>query len=298
MHEFNHASLQFGANNWDAVYQRLLRLIVTDGDPIPVRGGDFMTRSLLHTTLTLDPSIDFPFTRLRQLPFDWLTREVLFDLGFTTNINALGPARVFWEPWADERGEGGASVYCRAIRRWPPSKPRSEVPNERLVCGQTVDQFQMVINALRNDRTTRRAVLMLHNPTARGVAQPTCHVGFHFLPRGNVLNLTVYGRSQDAALGLAYDAPRFCLFLQLAAQLTGFRVGKVFLPISDLHVYEEQMPQVEELLSRSVQSDLCHATISHQATLDNIHRADFALHGYNPLPPLRIPCPTAIPSDD
>ena len=111
MHILNIGTKSIAAGSWDALYSRYLQEILEHGDTFVGRNGE--TKSLFGTSCMVDLQHGFPLTRLRKMPVTNLFREFLFDIGFSQNVDALGPARHFWDFLADEEGNLGASAYNR-----------------------------------------------------------------------------------------------------------------------------------------------------------------------------------------
>ena len=308
---FTHQGNVAEFDNWDDGYQKLLAHTLSQGALHRYRQGS--AYSLFGATLDIDQHTDFPVLRLRDMqPGQKIWPELIANLGFSTNINDYADGiRPHWQPYVDERGEGGASLYARAFRKWPQSAQKVAVPNEQLVTHKPVDQIARLIKKLRHKAWTPEAltsdgweepqacgvepttndrqsgVLVLHNPTAYNVAQPTCHTVMHFTVAGDgtTLNMFVAGRSQDAIVGLPGDLPRFCALHQLIAIQTGYDVGRFCMTLSDLHVYECQLPMALRLM-HIPPAQPCHlffdTNVKSLECLSKLQLDDFYLRGYDP----------------
>lgn len=113
---------------------------------------------------------------------------------------------------------------------------------------RTVDQLKEVINLLREEPDTRRAVICLWDPRvdtgsiarASGGKDIPCNDLIMFKLRNGVLNMTVCCRSNDALLG-AYgaNAVQFGVLLEFVAGAIGAEIG-YYRQLSDsFHVYDE-----------------------------------------------------------
>lgn len=110
------------------------------------------------------------------------------------------------------------------------------------------DQLKVLIDLLRRDPTTRRAVLTMWSPLGDLVAaeggaysaldQP-CNTQAYLDLRGDVLNMTVTCRSNDAVWG-AYgaNAVHFSFLLEYVAMHVGVPVGEYRQFSNNLHIYK------------------------------------------------------------
>lgn len=270
---------------WDSLYARYLKEIMEFGDTFVGRNGE--TKSTFGSSITVDLKYGFPLTRLRKMPQKNLFREMLFDIGFTQNVEALGPAKHFWDFLADENGELGASAYNRQWRMWPPSIPEAAVPNEHLT-NVEVDQLQMVIQKLRDTPNTRHGTVITSNPTAINPGCPPCHLAMQFMPRPDgTLDMMVPARSNDMVVGFPLDIARYAIITEVIARATGFEVGRVFMPSANSHIYENCYDLANELITRETRRE-CKLVISdewnHQAEkpLEELRLEHFSIESYEP----------------
>lgn len=285
---FNGKSIISG--NWDRIYANYLRALMEAGDVFEGRNGE--TRAGFGCSVRVDLREGFPLTRLRKLPWKNICREFLFDIGFNTNVEALGPAKHFWDFLADENGELGASAYCRQWRQWPASAPGTEFPNETLVTDRSVDQLKDVIVKLIESPNSRHGTVITHNPTAVNPACPPCHIGMQFMPaKDGWLDLMVPARSNDMVVGFPLDIARYAIMLKVVAALTKKTARFVYMPSANSHIYENCYHLVEVMLKRSWK-DECRVTLSHdwliKPSLKSLKEDDFILHDYEPHEAIKV----------
>jgi thymidylate synthase len=289
MHVLYNDGISIPSHNWDVIYANYLKMILQHGDDFTGRNG--LTRSLFGASVIVDLRQGFPLTRLRKMPWKNLVREFLFDIGFDGNVEALGSARHFWDFLADENGELGASAYNRQWRRWPQSRLGVEVPNETLEHAIQIDQLKNVITLLRHDPGSRQGTVITHNPTAIRPACPPCHLAMQFTPRqrDGSLDLMVPARSNDMIVGFPLDIARYALMLEVVAAATGFNVGRVFMPSSNSHIYENCFEIAEELISRTPRPE-CVVNLPHSILdIDKLREDEFEIFNYvNPHPAIKV----------
>ena len=127
------------------------------------------------------------------------------------------------------------------------------------------------------DRARRRIILSLWNPAqVPAMALPPCHTFsfFDLEPPGRfddaacdtfedfeawrkdtldgrwTLNLHLCARSIDAVKGLPFNIASYALLCHIMAAVTDTRPGTLTITFNDVHVYDNQFPDVEEQLRR------------------------------------------------
>lgn len=288
MHIVTFNDHQFYSESWDEVYRNYLTELLRGGDEFVGRNG--LTKSLFGCSVTVDLKLGFPLTRLRKMPMKNLFREFLFDIGFSQNVEALGPAKHFWDFLADENGELGASAYNRQWRSWPASLPGSEVPNEQLITTGTLDQLQMVIERLRETPNSRHGTVITHNPTAVSPGCPPCHPMLQWMPRPDgSLDLMVVARSNDMVVGFPLDIARYAIMTHVMARAVGMTVGRVFMPSSNSHIYENCFEAAMAMTKLTPRPE-CQLSLSDEwdKNLDTLELDMFSVENYDPYPSIPI----------
>lgn len=287
-HVLNFDGVSTVSENWDYIYGEYLDRLVTDGEVFDGRNGE--TRCMFGASVRVDLRVGFPLTRLRKMPWKNLCREMLFDIGFNTNVEALGPAKHFWDFLADEDGELGASAYCRQWRQWPPSAPGMEMPNELLHTDRSVDQLNEVVVKLLESPNTRQATVITHNPTAINPACPPCHIAMQFMPsKDGWLDVMVPARSNDMVVGFPLDIARYALILKVIAAKVGKTARYVYMPSANSHVYENCYDLVEEMLRRDPRQECqMHFDTAWDRSFRGLEVDHFILEEYDPHPAIKV----------
>ena len=105
-----------------------------------------------------------------------------------------------------------------------------------------VDQLSVVVNELRRDPDSRRAVMTFHNPVFDRVAtnDRPCNIAFAFKLRHNRLYMTTFNRSNDAVLGLTFtNIVQFTTLQEVVATALGVELGPYTHWSDSLHLYED-----------------------------------------------------------
>ncbi|AUC24859.1 thymidylate synthase [Streptococcus uberis] len=101
------------------------------------------------------------------------------------------------------------------------------------------------------------------------------------------LDATLVQRSNDMLVAHHINAMQYVAFQMMIAKHFGWKLGKFFYFVNNLHIYDNQFPQAEELLKRE-ESD-CHPqlvlNVPDGTNFFDIRPEDFELLDYNPVKP-------------
>lgn len=110
------------------------------------------------------------------------------------------------------------------------------------------EQLVQVIHQLKQDPTTRQAMLQIWRPSDLShVGDKPCTIVQQFLIRQGTLELHTYMRSQDVWLGLATDCFVFTQLQESVARFLGLHVGKYVHHVGSFHAYERDFEKIENL---------------------------------------------------
>ncbi|MFF7777058.1 thymidylate synthase [Streptomyces tanashiensis] len=115
----------------------------------------------------------------------------------------------------------------------------------------TVDQLSRVVEILKEDPDSRRAVIQLYDPArdAAGHKDVPCTLGFRFYLRDGRLHMSTTMRGQDVWIGMPYDLFFYTILHELVAGWLGVELGDFHHHVGSLHIYEEHLARAEELTS-------------------------------------------------
>lgn len=113
-----------------------------------------------------------------------------------------------------------------------------------------VDQLPYVIDSLRQDITTRRALISIWRESSK--FDPSCTISLHFLHRFNELQLIVHMRSSDVWMGLPYDMFSFGMVLAHVAITMRLKIGQVTIMAGSQHLYKGNLQHMELALRPGV----------------------------------------------
>lgn len=112
-------------------------------------------------------------------------------------------------------------------------------------------QMQPMIDRLETDRSTRRAVVSIWNPSldtfTEGLHDYPCTISLNFHIRKNFIHMTTHMRSNDAWLGWPYDVFQFTELQQTISNITGFYLGTYTHLVDSMHLYQPNLQMVDAI---------------------------------------------------
>jgi len=218
-------------------YLDLIRDVLEHGETREDRTGTG-TKSVFGTQTRYDLRDGFPLLTTKKVLFAAVVRELLWFLRGSTNIHDdLTQHTPIWDAWADEDGNLGP-IYGHQWRNWG---------------GTGIDQIQNAIELLRTDPTSRRNIVSAWNVAdLPKMKLPPCHAFFQFYAtHDGELDLQLYQRSADLALGVPFNIASYALLLSMVAQEVGMTARHFVHTIGDAHVYLNHMDGLQEQLQRT-----------------------------------------------
>jgi thymidylate synthase len=169
--------------------------------------------------------------------------------------------------------------------------------NWRTQYGTAIDQLRRVVDSLSAGTGSRREIVTAWNPAELHLMSlPPCHMMMQFGAIGDMLDMSVYIRSNDLGLGAPFNLAQYGMLLQLMAQITGHVPGTLHYFAFDAHVYENHIEALEEQLNRLpllppqlIIDDRIKTLddIGDLRTAEDIAQA-FSLQGYSPHPAIKM----------
>jgi thymidylate synthase len=223
-------------------YLDLLRQVLTDGEARTDRTGTG-TLSIFGAQSRYDLREGFPIVTTKKVLFPAVVRELLWFLRGSTNIHDdLTQHTPIWDAWADPAGELGP-IYGWQLRNW--GAPAGAPP------GTGIDQLRDAIDLIRRDPSSRRIIVSAWNVAdLPRMKLPPCHAFFQLYVSGDWLDLQLYQRSADLALGVPFNIATYALLLAMLAQETGKRPRHFIHTLGDAHIYTNHLDGVREQLTR------------------------------------------------
>lgn len=250
----------------------------------------FKALTIAGASATYDCSATFPLLTLKAVPFKSVIGELIsFLQGATNAVVFRENGTKIWDQNANENEAWLANpfrlgvddlgpVYGAQWRRWPAYKRVSRGhANHALIHSKLkrdewhivssfaqdgaiqdiwfkeVDQLFECYTKIMKNPDDRRILMHAWNPAALDeIALPACHLLYQFIANKEtrVLDLVMYQRSVDEALGTPFNVASASALLYLMAKLTGYVPGSFVHHQADCHLYENSMDAVDIMRNR------------------------------------------------
>jgi len=265
-------------------YLELVRHVLENGAKKTDRTGTG-TLSLFGLQTRYDLRKGFPLLTTKKVLFDAVVRELLWFVRGSTNIHDdLAQHTPIWNPWADAQGELGP-IYGYQWRQWP--QYTLDEGTGQYIQGH-IDQLQQVIETIKRDPHSRRLIVSAWNVADLDkMALPPCHLLMQFYVVDNRLDLQVYQRSADLALGVPFNLASYALLLMMVAQECALQPGVFIHTLGDAHIYLNHIEGLTRQLQRQPYP-LPRLTIASKPFFD-LTFADITLHEYIHHPFIKFP---------
>lgn len=211
-------------------YIDLLKQVLLEGESRTDRTGTG-TLSLFGTQTRYDLREGFPLITTRSINFDVVVKELFWFLRGETNINTLDCK--IWNEWADQDGNLGP-IYGHQWRH-----------------GE-VDQIAKLVQGLEYDPFSRRHIVSAWNVgDVDKMKLPPCHTMFQvYVNKSGEMDLQLYQRSADLAIGVPFNIASYSLLLTLLARALDKKPRYFIHTIGDAHIYKNHVEGVVEQIRR------------------------------------------------
>lgn len=266
-------------------YLDLVEYILEHGEPRQDRTGTG-TLSLFGLQAKYDLREGFPLLTTKKVKFDGVLRELLWFLRGSTNINDdLAEHTPIWNAWAGEDGELGP-IYGYQWRKWP---RYSYDPEKDAYTRGHVDQISDLLERIKTDPFSRRLIISAWNVSdLPEMALPPCHMMFQFyVSQDRRLDLQLYQRSADMALGVPFNIASYALLLMMVARECDLTPGIFTHTFGDAHIYMDHIEGLRRQLERTPTS-LPRVEIADKPMLELAYE-DFQLLDYSPQGFIKFP---------
>lgn len=257
-------------------YKNLIRRILVNGE---IRGNERTgvgTVSVFNHNMTFDLRQRFPLVTIKETRWKTAFLEMLWFLRGESNIKWLNERGCkLWDAWADKDGNLGP-IYGVQWRQ----------------SGGLLDQINQMIWGLKNNPQSRRHIVTAWEPTdIPFMALPPCHWAHQcYISNDGGLDLTLFMRSSDVALGLPFNIAQYALLTHLYARAAGLTPRYLHVSLGDAHLYLNHvgaMTEVVELDSR--EWALTKLVINTDNTdIDGYKPEDFNIEGYSHHPHVKL----------
>lgn len=118
-----------------------------------------------------------------------------------------------------------------------------------IVFKRDYDQLEQVVEILKNDRNSRRAIINFNIPNKyrEYTKDEICTIALQFLVRRDKLDCHVYMRSCDLYTGFPYDYIFFSCLQHMIAKRLNVGVGSYHHTCTSLHFYDKNVDDMERI---------------------------------------------------
>jgi thymidylate synthase len=176
--------------------------------------------------------------------------ETMWVLAGRNDIEWLSAYLPRAKDYSDD-GKTWRGGYGPRLRGWPSS-------HDGRGQGQPIDQLAHVVDLLREDPLSRRAVIAIYDPRTdvwSGKDIP-CNDFLQFQSRLGALHLTVTVRSNDAMWGWSgINAFEWSTLQEIVASMLGVTVGTLTFNIGSLHLYDKHWDKASRIEHEAINRD-------------------------------------------
>lgn len=207
----------------DKAWRKWYDLLNSTNDSHESRDGDVHSEVLNAITVINDPTKNIMKDPVRNLSMRYGIGELLWYLSANNKLSQIQKYTKGWDRMTDD-GVTVNSNYGYCITK-----------------KYGFDQLEFVINELKKNPNSRRAVIHIKEPSNKPSNDVNCTVCLQFFIREGKLYMTTYMRSNDVWFGFPYDVFQFtCLQIYLSMVLE-VELGTYTHIAGSLHLYERNV---------------------------------------------------------
>ncbi len=255
-------------------YLDLVKFVLENGEKKEDRTGTG-TLSVFGYQNRYDLREGFPLVTTKKVYFRGILHELLWFLKGDTNIKYLVDRNVrIWNEWPyetykasdDYQGES-LEEFVEKVKesdefaaKWGELGPvygkqwiRWEGPS-----GEKINQIQNVLDQIKKNPKSRRHIVSGWNVadiqsliSGQKSAPPLCHTMFQFYVTNGMIDMQLYQRSADIALGVPFNIASYSMLLMMVAKECGLAPRYFIHTFGDAHIYLNHVEGLKEQLKRA-----------------------------------------------
>lgn len=286
----------------DEQYKNLIRAVLDKGvwGPSPMvdeNGKEIRTIDLLGAPVMRFDLLKngVPFLTERSLRSFW-TGAAGELFGFINGAHTQAELEEFgckwWKAWCTEKkcakrgletGDLGPGSYGAAFHDFPTAD------------GGAYNQFLEIIKQMRERPELKThfispwipQYIVRNKDHQQKVVVCPCHGWMHFRILENKLNLVMFQRSCDVLIGCPSNWIQYSALLLAMAEVLDLEPGEFVHMVSDAHIYENQLPVIDKILSRKSRPFPTLTIAKHHDNIFDYRAEDFELSDYHPYPVIK-----------
>lgn len=192
----------------------------------------------------------------------------------------------WWKAWLTEakcakrgleQGDLGPGSYGSAFANFPTNN------------GGSFNQFEEIIKQMKERPELKTHLItpwipqytIRNSDNQQKVVVAPCHGWIHFRIFGDMLDMVMWQRSCDVLIGCPSNWVQYSALLIAMAEVLGLVPHEFIHMISDVHIYENQLPWVEEILSRKSHAFPTLTLVNKHKNIQDYRPDDFELNDYH-----------------
>jgi thymidylate synthase len=283
----------------DNQYKNLIKFILENGESVPTpQDVNALTCFGTAPNLVYDLSNGDPVITERKMgikgPVAEMCAFINAEQDFLVMQEKYGVPKPFWEAWTVERKtqKVGAKPNCLGDGSYGRAFAAFPTPD-----GGEFDQVENIVRMLKDEKLrSRRTIYMTSwipfyngwGATQKTVVSP-CHGWVHFRVINGNLDMLSWHRAADVLLGFPNDMISYIAFFKMVESVTGLKARRIIFQISDAHIYENQLAEAKEILSREDRPFPELKVINRKENMRDFRKEDFELVDYQPHEAMKIP---------
>ncbi len=259
------------------------------------------TISLFGSQTRYDLRESFPILTTKKVNFRAVVGELLWFIAGDTNIKYLVDHNIkIWNEWPYENYKKSSAYQNETMEEFITKIKTDEAFAKQWgelgpVYGKQwrnfngVDQFQKILNQIKNNPSSRRLIVSSWNPNdIDEMLLPPCHCFYQFYVNDGELSCQLYQRSADIFLGVPFNISSYALLTILVANECGLKPKEFIHTIGDNHIYTNHLEQINIQLARTPKK-LPKLIIKSKKSIFDYNIDDFDLEDYDPDPFIKAP---------
>jgi thymidylate synthase len=231
----------------DRQYLGAVQYVLENGESRDDRTG-VGTLSVFGYTCRYDLREGFPIVTTKEVLWRNAVLEILWMMSSSNKISELGSK--IWDSWADSQGTIGRS-YSKQFRQW------RKFDFDGLI--DEIDQVKELIDSIKTDPASRRHIVSAWNTgELNEMVLPPCHILWQAYvsgidndhPKGQYLDLMMYQRSADLALGVPFNIVGYAFLMHILAKECNLIPRYFIHNMGDMHIYKNHIQGLQEQLTR------------------------------------------------
>lgn len=274
-------------------YINLIKDLLSNGDCRSTRNGKVY--SLFGKTIEFNIKERFPLITTKKVFFRGIIEELLFFLNGQTNSKILEDKNInIWKPNTTKEFIKSRNLpYCEGDMgpmygfNWIHFGAKY-VDCKFNYTDEGFNQFEQVLNLLKNDPTSRRIIMTSYNPSVaeEGVLYPCHGIVIQFYVRQiddiNYVSCSMTQRSADIACGVPYNIASYAALVFIICKYLGenYKPDRLIINLGDVHLYEEHIPEAKIQIEREPK-EFPKLSIKEFKKIEDLKYEDFVLENYD-----------------